>query len=433
MTIEVWPEFKAQRVSHSLPESQDLPCPYILSRKVLGTGSYANVYECKHKVTGAHYAAKRFTKKLIYGNESMLQREFQVLKRISRGHPNILSMIDYFETSDYFYLVTDLAAGGELFERITKAPEAKLSITETSKILSVLLSALQHLHSNGIVHRDVKAENILFASKSSKISSLLLADFGQARILKPGELAQIVDGTLSYLAPEVLSKCGHSFPVDMWAVGVLTYFMLSGYMPFDCDTDTETKELITKADFVFEPTEYWDHIPAEAKDFIASCFKLDPQERITARAALEHPFLHLKRPAIKPAFSFNSLQQLQDAVSKLQHSRQVQSPNGLSRQNSASYLLAKQTSSSNLALRHRIQPGSHLTSAKCSFEDLKQALQGEKCHSPEIVTNFHTPITSASNSQQSSMLGMDSVMKELGSPGKAGCNATKVGRAEFTL
>ncbi|KAJ8144314.1 hypothetical protein OY671_002594, partial [Metschnikowia pulcherrima] len=289
MTVEVWPEFKAQRVSHSLPESQDLPCPYILSRKVLGTGSYANVYECKHKVSGAHYAAKRFTKKLIYGNESMLQREFQVLKRISRGHPNILSMIDYFETSDYFYLVTDLAAGGELFERITRAPEAKLSVTETSKILSVLLSALQHLHSNGIVHRDVKAENILFASKSSKISSLLLADFGQARILKPGELAQIVDGTLSYLAPEVLSKCGHSFPVDMWAVGVLTYFMFSGYMPFACDTDTDTKELITNADFDLEPTQYCVHIPSEAHVSIATSFKLVPTAPIPSRPALAHP------------------------------------------------------------------------------------------------------------------------------------------------
>lgn len=430
MTQEVWPEFKAQNSDRSLPEKPNLPCPYILSRKLLGTGSYANVYECKDRVTGNHYAAKRFSKRLIYGNELMLQREFLVLKSILRGHRNILLMIDHFETSDYFYLVTDLAAGGELFERITAAPEGKLSISETSQILSVLLSAIHHLHSNGIVHRDIKAENILFASKTSKINLLLLADFGQARILKPGEKALTVDGTLSYLAPEVLSKVGHCFPVDLWAVGVLTYFMLCGYMPFDCDTDSETKELISKADFVFEPEEYWSHIPETAKNFLSQCFKLDPSERITAHAALEHPFLHTLAITLKPAFSFNSLQQLHDSVLQIHHSRQVSPLKRLSRQPSAGNLLLGHPSASNLAMRLKI---SQLTSSKCSFEDLKHALQGEKCHSPETVTTFTTPVTSALVSRQSSLVGLDYLMDGHGLPSKVPSKPTKTGKAEFTL
>lgn len=358
----MWPLFDSESTKISPT------CPYVLCKNVLGTGSYANVYECKNKVTGRHYAAKQFAKKLIYGMELALQREFEVLKSILKAHPNILLMIDYFETPEYFYLVTDLAVGGELFQRITR--NGHLSVSETKRILSVLLSALKHLHSNNIVHRDVKAENILFLSKNSDPTLLLLADFGQARILHDGKKAASVEGTLSYLAPEVLARTGHSFPVDIWAVGVLTYFMLCGYMPFDCDTDEETKSLIATADYIFEPTEYWVNVPQLAKDFISACLRLDPNERLTAQQALDHPFLSLK-----PVFSYNSLQQLQDAMWRLLQSRQRSSVN-LSRPDSGSL--------------------------SCSLERLGHTLMGEKCYSPETVTNLTTPVDLAMGSRQAS-------------------------------
>lgn len=390
-----WPQFQAVKLEHSQSEQLSLQCPYILCKKLLGTGSYANVYECKNTITGSHYAAKQFTKKHIYGMELMLQGEFEVLKSILRGHPNILSMVDYFETPDYFYLVTDLATGGELFERITKSPGGKLSVSDTRLMLKVLLSALRHLHNNGIVHRDIKAENILFASRSSHASLMLLADFGQARILKPGELALCADGTLSYLAPEVLARSGHSFPVDIWAVGVLTYFMLCGYMPFDCDTEEETKKYIALADFVFEPEEYWADIPETAKNFISMCFTLDPKQRITAEKALEHPFLAVggdHRPQLKPVFSFTSLQKLQDAVTKIQHSRQ-RSVTNLTR----------------LTKLERFDSPTLLLSSRCSLENLSHALLGEKCYSPEMVTNFTTPVTSALNSRPQSLTSLQNL------------------------
>ncbi|OBA23382.1 Pkinase-domain-containing protein [Metschnikowia bicuspidata var. bicuspidata NRRL YB-4993] len=432
MCQDIWPKFKTQQVSRS-PEKQNLPCPYILSRKVLGTGSYANVYECKNAATGAHYAAKRFSKRLIYGNELMLQREFQVLKTILRGHPNILLMIDYFETSDFFYLVTELAVGGELFQRITEAPEGKLNIVETSHITSVILLAINHLHSNGIVHRDIKAENILFASNTSKASLLLLADFGQARILKLGEKAQSFDGTLSYLAPEVLSKCGHSFPVDLWAVGVLTYFMLCGYMPFDCDTDAETKHLISNADYIFEPDDYWSAIPDTAKDFISKCLKLDPSERITAQAALEHAFVRNAGSNIKPAFSSNSLQQLQEKVLRLHNSRNASSLNWLHGQMTSSRSQKEEFSFSNLSTNPNSSYGSNLTSSSCLLDGRIYALEGGKCHSPETVTSFTTPVTSALASREGSRMGLDSFMMGLALQGNAPIDDTKTGKAEFTL
>lgn len=112
--------------------------------------------------------------------ESLLQSEFKILKRVSFGHKNILSLIDYFETEDHFYLVTDLALGGDLFERITGTCEGRLQSNEAREILLLVLSALAYLHSNQIVHRDVKAENILFKSRTAKPLHLLLADFGLA-------------------------------------------------------------------------------------------------------------------------------------------------------------------------------------------------------------------------------------------------------------
>lgn len=376
---QVWPAFLATEITKSSSDSYNMPCPYILSKKVLGTGSYSHVYECKNTVTGAHYAAKRYSKKLIYGMELMLQSEFQVLKAVLNGHKNILLMVDYFETSEYFFLVTDLAIGGELFERITSSPDGKLTVRECQRILSTLLSALAHLHSNNIVHRDIKAENILFASRSSRESLMLLADFGHAKILPQGGVASDTGGTLSYLAPEVVARTGHSFPVDMWAVGVLTYFMLSGYMPFDCDSDEETKELIAKADYVFEPQEYWSHVPDEARNFIGKCFEIDPARRLTASAALRHPFItdnHLSTSASQASF-----QKLHDAVWKLHKN---------------------QRSMSNLMTLARFEPVSSAHSSMLSME-AHNALLGERCYSPEIVTAFTTPINSASVSRQHSL------------------------------
>lgn len=387
MTSEVWPPLKTSNV-----DTQAISCPYVLSKAVLGTGSYSHVYECKNIYTGNHYAAKRYSKKLVYGMELLLQSEFKVLKAVLNESKNILLMIDYFETKDSFYLVTDLAAGGELFNRITD--NGVLSAAETRAILATLLTTLVHLHDNGVVHRDIKAENILFKSRSSRPSLMLLADFGHAVILKDGKLAYDCGGTLSYIAPEVLLRTGHSFPVDMWAVGVLTYFMLCGYMPFDCDTEEETKELILAGDYVFEPLEYWLHVPEAAKDFIAKCFVVDPANRITASQALKHPFIAENKPA--PSSSFLNLQ---DAVWKF-HRQQQKSNTNLS------------------ALQRRFNSSSRNSSMLSLMDTSNHTLLGEQCFSPDTVSAFTTPVTSTvvSREHSQSALHNPTVLTTLSSP-----------------
>lgn len=383
MDAKVWPPFQATDITKSSSEDYNMPCPYIVCKKILGSGSYSHVFECKNVVTGAHFACKQYSKKLVYGLELMLQSEFKVLKAVLNGHKNILLMWDYFETSKDFYLVTDLALGGELFDRITSSE--KLEVNECRDILTTLLSTLAYLHSNGIVHRDIKAENLLFTSRSSMASLMLLADFGHAKILHSSEEKVLeLSGTLSYLAPEVLSREGHGFPVDMWAVGVLTYFMLSGYMPFDCDTDDETKELINTADFVFEPPAYWADVPLEAREFISRCFTLDPSKRITAAEGLKHPFLMESNPLKHSLSSANSFQKLHDAVWKFHMQK--------SHTNIAEAFLPRYESVSSYASRLSMD------TPVCT-----PILLGERCYSPETVTTFTTPVVSAAASRQHSL------------------------------
>lgn len=445
---EVWPIFEKPAITASSSELYNLPCPYILSKEVLGTGSYADVYECKNNVTGVHFAAKRFTKKLICGLELMLQSEFQVLKAVLREHKNILLMVDYFETSEYFFLVTDLANGGELFERITQSPNNRLTPADTRSVLYNLLSAIEHLHRNGIVHRDIKAENILFTSRNSSARLLLLADFGHAQILAGGELAQGFGGTLSYLAPEVVLRKYYSFPVDIWAVGVLTYFMLCGYMPFDCDNDQETKDYIKEADYAFEPEEYWAEVPEVAKDFIDKCLRVKPEERMIAQDCLKHPFFADTKAS---SLSFPSLQALHDALWKLHKSGNHSSSNPLdtaSSTNFSKFSSSNLTTAANTSLPKVLAANlSKLSStslsslrsegsfwALSSYQSLKSstALLGGKCYSPETVTAFTTPVTSSANSRQHSLTNLHSLLHKLHNSA-AVVMGSRAGNANFLI
>ncbi|KAF3986098.1 hypothetical protein FT663_01082 [Candidozyma haemuli var. vulneris] len=391
----VWPPNQSPKITKTSSEDCHQACPYLLSKHVLGAGSFSHVFECKNKNTGSHYAAKQYTKKLVYGMESSLQSEFQILKQVSFGHKNILSLVDYFETEDHFYLVTDLALGNDLFERITTSSEGKLSSCETRDILGPLLSALAYLHSNQIIHRDIKAENVLFTSRSSKPSSLLLADFGLALLVKDGEHSHSQQGgTLSYMAPECLTGNSYSFPIDMWAVGVLTYFMLCGYMPFDCDTDKETTQLIKNGDFIFEPAEYWTDVPDSAKDFISQCFKVNPEDRITAAQALSHSFV-LNTP-LKRSPSSISMSQLQAAVWKL-HSLQ-----SLSSSTRIAHLSSGASGYSSFSSRLSLDESCGSSVASTNIH----RLLGDRCYSPDTISHFCTPLMSSQVSPVSSQTNL---------------------------
>ncbi|KAK5661722.1 hypothetical protein OQA88_9822 [Cercophora sp. LCS_1] len=271
------------------PQPQIQPCRYKVG-KTLGAGSYSVVKECVHIDTGRYYAAKVINKRLMAGREHMVRNEIAVLKKVSMGHQNILTLVDYFETMNNLYLVTDLALGGELFDRICR--KGSYYESDAADLIRATLSAVAYLHDHGIVHRDLKPENLLFRTPEDN-ADLLIADFGLSRIMDEEQFHVLTTtcGTPGYMAPEIFKKTGHGKPVDLWALGVITYFLLCGYTPFDRDSDFEEMQAILNADYSFTPLEYWRGVSDSAKDFIRRCLTIDPMKRMTAHEALQHPFV----------------------------------------------------------------------------------------------------------------------------------------------
>ncbi|KAI8332738.1 kinase-like domain-containing protein [Choanephora cucurbitarum] len=266
-----------------------VPCKYKTGR-VLGNGTYATVKEAMHIETGKYYACKIINKKLMEGREHMIRNEINILKRVSQGNKNILSLVDYFETLNNLYLVTDLASGGELFDRICE--KGSYFEKDAAHIVQTICAAVAYLHENGIVHRGMYIpENLLFRERDED-ADLLIADFGLSRIIDTEKFHTLKTtcGTPGYMAPEIFKKTGHSKPVDMWAIGVITYFLLSGYTPFERDNNIEEMNAIMHADYNYDDA-CWDNISDSAKNFIDRCLTIDANERITAHQALEHPWL----------------------------------------------------------------------------------------------------------------------------------------------
>jgi len=271
-----------------MPTPQTVPCQYKTGR-TLGQGTYAVVKEAVHISTGKYYACKVINKRLMEGREHMVRNEINVLKKISAGHPNIVTLHDYFETLNNLYLVTDLCQGGELFDRI--CAKGQYYERDARHLVKVVLNAVEYLHSHGIVHRDLKPENLLFRGPEDT-SDLLIADFGLSRVIDDSKFNALTTtcGTPGYMAPEIFKKSGHGKPVDIWAIGVITYFLLCGYTPFDKDDSIAEIRAICDAAYKFEPAEYWKNVSNVARDFIAKCLTVSPEERLTSRTALEHPW-----------------------------------------------------------------------------------------------------------------------------------------------
>ncbi|CDS12016.1 hypothetical protein LRAMOSA04212 [Lichtheimia ramosa] len=265
-----------------------VPCKY-KTGKVLGNGTYATVKEALHIETNKFYACKIINKKLMEGREHMIRNEINILRKISQGHKNILSLVDYFETLNNLYLVTELAMGGELFDRIWQ--KGSYFERDAAHIVRTVCDAVTYLHDNGIVHRDLKPENLLFRTPDED-SDLLIADFGLSRIIDTDKFHVLTTtcGTPGYMAPEIFKKTGHGKPVDMWAIGVISYFLLCGYTPFERENNVDEMNAIMHADYTFDE-QYWSTISDEAKDFVSRCLTIDPAKRMTAREALEHPWL----------------------------------------------------------------------------------------------------------------------------------------------
>ncbi|BDD60830.1 hypothetical protein MAP00_005928 [Monascus purpureus] len=276
--------------------------------KTLGAGTYGIVREADS--ASGKVAVKIILKKNVRGNEQMVYDELELLQALN--HPHIVHFVDWFESKDKFYIVTQLATGGELFDRICEY--GKFTEKDASQTIRQVLDAVNYLHERNIVHRglppscsriiplaehrpltwkvskDLKPENLLYLTPSFD-SPLVLADFGIAKMLEsPSEVLTSMAGSFGYAAPEVMLRQGHGKAVDLWSLGVITYTLLCGYSPFRSESVSDLMEECRSGRIIFHER-YWKGVSKDAKDFILELLQPDPAKRPTSEVALKHPWL----------------------------------------------------------------------------------------------------------------------------------------------
>ncbi|KAJ8406625.1 hypothetical protein AAFF_G00301990 [Aldrovandia affinis] len=232
-------------------------------KALIGRGSFSRVVRVEHKSTRQPYAIKMIETRCQEGRE-VCESELSVLRRVR--HTNIIQLIEVFETAERVYMVMELATGGELFDRII----ARGSFTErdATRVLQMVLDGVKYLHTLGITHRDLKPENLLYYHPGAD-SKIMITDFGLASTRKKGNecLMKTTCGTPEYIAPEILVRKPYTNAVDMWALGVISYILLSGTMPFEDDNRTRLYRQILKGKYSFSG-EPWPNVSNLAKDFI---------------------------------------------------------------------------------------------------------------------------------------------------------------------
>jgi len=250
----------------------------------IGAGGYAVVMSGICINTNKNVAIKVFDKKhMTKDDEININREVDILKSID--HPNIIKILDFFDEEDHYYIVLELAEGGELFDRIIE--RERYSEKDARDVVMILIDAIKFCHDRDIVHRDLKPENLLLQSKDED-THIKIADFGFATITHDRSLHQYM-GSPGYLAPEILLSKQYGKEIDLWAIGVITYILLCGYPPFGENSDDE----VIRADFTFNE-KYWKNVSVDAKDFIKSLIVVDPEKRLTAAGAVEHKWLKVE-------------------------------------------------------------------------------------------------------------------------------------------
>uniref|UniRef100_A0A4W6G9E0 Si:ch211-27e6.1 n=1 Tax=Lates calcarifer TaxID=8187 RepID=A0A4W6G9E0_LATCA len=253
-------------------------------KALIGRGSFSRVVRVEHRVTRQPFAIKMMEVEAPEGRE-VCTSELAVVQRVS--HANVIQLIEVFQFPQRVYMVLELATGGELLERVVS--RGHFTERDATQALRMVLAGVGYLHNLGITHRDLKPENLLYYHPGAD-SRLLVTDFGLATFGKRSWFLRTTCGTPEYMAPEMLLRRPYSCAVDMWALGVITYIVLSGSMPFEDDSRTRLYRSIVRGKYSFHG-DPWPSVSNLAKDFIQRLLVLDSATRLTADQAIRHSWV----------------------------------------------------------------------------------------------------------------------------------------------
>ncbi|KAJ2506113.1 hypothetical protein GGH95_003396 [Coemansia sp. RSA 1836] len=291
----------AKARSGNSKEADLIDSKYQITDTVLGKGTFAEIRLVYRKDTQQQLAVKvmekrNFTANGTAGGGTNYIHEINLLRGIK--HPNIVRVFDVAETPRHVYIFMPLLRGGDLFDYIYD--HERIDEDESKFIIYQVLLALKYLHDANIAHRDLKPENTLLVRKSA-YSQVMLTDFGMAKAAGQQQLMKTMCGTFQYIAPEMISsgakpgeavKVGYTTAVDCWSLGVMTYAMVSGMLPFS-DEDGNPQVLFSQIlsgelDFSFP---CWRSLSLECQAFIRSLLRIDPEKRMTVDRAFKHPWI----------------------------------------------------------------------------------------------------------------------------------------------
>ncbi|XP_008549615.1 serine/threonine-protein kinase MARK2 isoform X4 [Microplitis demolitor] len=211
--------------------------------KTIGKGNFAKVKLAKHIPTGKEVAIKIIDKtQLNPGSLQKLFREVRIMKMLD--HPNIVKLFQVIETEKTLYLVMEYASGGEVFDYLVL--HGRMKEKEARAKFRQIVSAVQYCHQKKIIHRDLKAENLLLDSEMN----IKIADFGFSNEFTPGNKLDTFCGSPPYAAPELFQGKKYDGPeVDVWSLGVILYTLVSGSLPFDGSTLRELRERVLRGKY----------------------------------------------------------------------------------------------------------------------------------------------------------------------------------------
>ncbi|KAG7192254.1 uncharacterized protein KQ657_001972 [Scheffersomyces spartinae] len=222
-------------------------------------------------------------------SEIKIHREINSLKLLN--HPNIINLVEVMKSGKYIGIVLEYALGGELFDYILHHKCLKENVAK--KLFAQLVSGVDYMHSKGLVHRDLKLENLLL----DKHKNVVISDFGFVNSYNKdkNDLMKTSCGSPCYAAPElVLTQAPYEGrKVDIWSLGVILYAMLSGYLPFDDDPDNEDGADIVKLYHYIckTPLTFPEYVSPLARDLLRKIIVPNPKKRITMNAIRNHPWL----------------------------------------------------------------------------------------------------------------------------------------------
>lgn len=283
----------------------------------MGDGAFSNVYRAADRERIAGEVAIKVVRKYEMNNmqRANILKEVQIMRQLD--HPNIVKLVDFSESRQYYYIILELAPGGELFHQIVRLTYFSEDLSR--HVIVQVAKALEYLHEEmGVVHRDIKPENILFRripfvpSRNPKpkqtgdedkvdegefipgvgageIGKIQIADFGLSKIVWDKQ-TMTPCGTVGYTAPEIVKDERYSKSVDMWALGCVLYTLLCGFPPFYDESIEVLTEKVAKGQFTFL-SPWWDDISKSAQDLISHLLTVDPDKRYTIKEFLAHPWI----------------------------------------------------------------------------------------------------------------------------------------------